>query len=193
MPKMTVGGRLLELDKETVERKMRDVLADTIQKHVVEIGGTVFPPKQVLAEVTGWERRSFTTAEAQRVLTKVGFICREAGVGADGRAAWVTVSGYTLPKLDDPEIVSFSAQDGWWAHFTVDEGEDAGTWTRPIIGWAVIAFNGFDGKRRTQIEPVVFDTDDGQAVIMDEYCRATPHPRFTIAREERHPEGQVTG
>jgi hypothetical protein len=29
---------------------------------------TVYPPKQVLATVSGWDRTSFTTMEAQRVL-----------------------------------------------------------------------------------------------------------------------------
>ncbi|MFJ9785194.1 hypothetical protein ACIRSS_36875 [Amycolatopsis sp. NPDC101161] len=64
---------------------MRNVDPETIREHLVEIGRTVFPPKQVLAVVTGWERTSFTTMEAQRVLTKVGFVCRRAGQAADGR------------------------------------------------------------------------------------------------------------
>jgi hypothetical protein len=62
----------------------------------VEMNGTVYPPKQVLAHVTGWDRQSFTTMEAQRVLTKLGFVCREAGAGSDGRPAWVHATSEQL-------------------------------------------------------------------------------------------------
>jgi hypothetical protein len=48
-----------------------------------------FPPKQVLAVVTGWDRQSFTAMEAQRVLTTVGSLCRRAGSMAAGAAASV--------------------------------------------------------------------------------------------------------
>jgi len=48
----------------------------------------VFPPKQVFATVTGRVRTSFTTMEAQRVLRRLGFVCREAGRVADEAAAW---------------------------------------------------------------------------------------------------------
>jgi hypothetical protein len=52
---------------------------EPIRKHVVDIDGKLFPPKQVFATVTGRERMSFTTMEAQRVLTRLGFVCRRAG------------------------------------------------------------------------------------------------------------------
>jgi hypothetical protein len=79
---------------------MRNVDAETIREHLVEIGPTVFPPKQVLAVVTGWERTSFTTMEAQRVLTKVGFVCRRAGQETDGRASWL-LQTETESSLDE--------------------------------------------------------------------------------------------
>lgn len=75
---MIVGGRDFDLTKAEIESMMRGRVAESIQKYVVEINGTVFPPKQVLGDVTGWTRTSFTTMEAQRVLTKLGFVCREA-------------------------------------------------------------------------------------------------------------------
>ena len=47
-----------------------------MREHYVEIVGENFPPKQVLALATGWERTSFTTMEATRVLIRLGFDCR---------------------------------------------------------------------------------------------------------------------
>lgn len=90
---MKVGGRDFLLSKEDVEREMRGEASETIRKHFVELNGTAFPPKQVLAQVTGWKRDTFTTMEAQRVLSKLGFVCREAGVTAGGDAVWSAVDG----------------------------------------------------------------------------------------------------
>lgn len=85
---MRVGGRDFSWSKEDVEHAMRGQAPELIQKYVVEVGETVFPPKQVLAHVTGWERQSFTTMEAQRVLNRLGFVCREADLLDDGRPGW---------------------------------------------------------------------------------------------------------
>jgi hypothetical protein len=75
---MKVGGRDFDLTKQEVESLMRNQTPELIQKHVVEVNGAAFPPKQVLGRCTGWPRTSYTTMEAQRVLTRIGFTCREA-------------------------------------------------------------------------------------------------------------------
>jgi hypothetical protein len=81
---MVVGGRELDITAKDVVRKMRGVQAEPIRDHLVEIVNTEFPPKQVLAVVTGWERQSFTTMEANRVLSRLGFHCCRVGPHADG-------------------------------------------------------------------------------------------------------------
>lgn len=78
---MKVGGRDFALTKQDVESRMEGEAPELIQKHMVEVNGQVFPPKQVLGHVTGWPRASFTTFEAQRVLTRLGFECDEVGGG----------------------------------------------------------------------------------------------------------------
>jgi hypothetical protein len=87
--RFTVGGEEYDLTKERVISAMRGVPSEPIQKHVVEIEGTVFPPKQVFATVTGRVRTSFTTMEAQRVLRRLGFLCREAGRRENGAPGWL--------------------------------------------------------------------------------------------------------
>lgn len=91
--RFVVGGEEYDLTPEEVERRMRDAEPEEIRKHVVEMLGTVYPPKQVFATVTGRSRMSFTTMEAQRVLTKLGFRCRVAGQRASGAPAWVVQGG----------------------------------------------------------------------------------------------------
>ena len=82
---MKVGGRDFDESKQDVEQAMRGEEPEPIQKYLVEVNGTVYPPKQVLARATGWDRQSFTTMEAQRVLNRIGFVCRVADRAADGR------------------------------------------------------------------------------------------------------------
>jgi hypothetical protein len=89
VPKIVVGGRELDLTADKVIRSMRGVEPETIREHFVVIGERPFPPKQALAQVTGWDRQTFTTMEATRVLNRLGFVCQRAGQRIDGRPAWV--------------------------------------------------------------------------------------------------------
>lgn len=91
-----VGGRELNLTADDVIRSMRGTDPETIREHFVLIGDVPFPPKQALAQVTGWDRRSFTTMEATRVLSRLGFDCRRAGQSADGRMAWLPEANVDL-------------------------------------------------------------------------------------------------
>ena len=82
MVRGVVGGREFDLAEDEVIRRMSDVAPEPIREHFVVIGEKPFPPKQALAAVTGWDRQSFTTMEAIRVLTRVGFVCQRR---IDGR------------------------------------------------------------------------------------------------------------
>jgi hypothetical protein len=82
--RMVVGGRELDLTANDVLNKMRHVEPEPIREHLVEIGNMEFPPKQVLATVTGWDRTSFTTMEANRVLNRLGFNSYRIGYRPDG-------------------------------------------------------------------------------------------------------------
>jgi hypothetical protein len=95
--RFTVGGESFEFDPEDVERAMRGEVPELHQKYIVEVGGTQFPPKQVFAKISGRNRQSFTTMEAQRVLTRLGFVCREAD-----RPGFVKVR-FRPEFLDQPE------------------------------------------------------------------------------------------
>jgi hypothetical protein len=70
---MTVSGRKYQLDHRGVEMALHDVLPEPIREHFVVINGRRWPPKQVLARVTGLDRADFTTHQARRALTRLGF------------------------------------------------------------------------------------------------------------------------
>src|SRR5712692_3143764 len=68
-----VSGRTYELDHGGVEAALRAELPEPIHEHFVVINGRRWPPKQVLALVTGLDRADFTTHQARRALTRLGF------------------------------------------------------------------------------------------------------------------------
>lgn len=68
-----INRQRFELDSDSVVRAMSRVLPEPIRDHYVVIGGRRFPPKQVIAAVTGLDRADFTTHQARRVLRGLGF------------------------------------------------------------------------------------------------------------------------
>jgi len=78
MVRATVGGRPFDFSKEQIEQRMRGVQPEPIREHLVMVNDVPYPPKQVMATATGWERTSFTTMEAQRVLSRAGFVSQRA-------------------------------------------------------------------------------------------------------------------
>ena len=82
MPTMTVSGHRYSLDSRSVEAALQGALPEPIHEHFVVINGRRWPPKQVLALVTGLDRADFTTHQARRALTRLGF---PAGRGAGRR------------------------------------------------------------------------------------------------------------
>lgn len=73
MPTMTVSGHQYSLDPRGVEAALHGELPEPIHEHFVVINGRRWPPKQVLALVTGLDRADFTTHQARRALTRLGF------------------------------------------------------------------------------------------------------------------------
>src|SRR5438128_1555404 len=79
MPRFTVSGRVFELDPERVEEAVARVLPDPVREHYVVVRGRRYPPKQVLACVTGLDRADFTTHQARRILQRLGFVAARTG------------------------------------------------------------------------------------------------------------------
>lgn len=116
---MKVGGRDFDLTKQEVEACMIGEEPELIRKHMVEVNGQMFPPKQVLGHVTGWDRITFTTLEAQRVLTRIGFVCTEARAGGIREASQFvmdavsdSVQGTVSDHGDAQFVRGFSAASG---------------------------------------------------------------------------------
>ena len=68
-----VNGNHLRLARRDVESCMQGLNPEPIQRHAVEVGGTVYPVKQVFEVATKLDRLDFTTAVARRNLGRLGF------------------------------------------------------------------------------------------------------------------------
>lgn len=71
--RITVAGQRLELVSSAVEGAVAGLEPEPLREHYAVIGGRRYPPKQVLAVVTGLDRADFTTHQARSVLQRLGF------------------------------------------------------------------------------------------------------------------------
>lgn len=58
---------------------MRAATPEAIREHYAVIGGRRFPPKQVVATVTGLDRSEFISTQARSVLERLGFTVGRLG------------------------------------------------------------------------------------------------------------------
>ncbi len=69
-----IAGQPFALDADQVRQAVAGVLPEPLHEHYVVIDGRRFPPKQVIAAVTGLDRADFTTHQARRTLRRLGFL-----------------------------------------------------------------------------------------------------------------------
>jgi hypothetical protein len=128
MAHFTIAGEEFELERDSIQDRLRNLLPDPVREHYVVVQGRRFPPKQVLSCVTGLDRADFTTHQARRILRRLGFVAARAtraeappgtedddGDGGGGQAdalrpyigKWVALAGPTevLVAADTPEEV----------------------------------------------------------------------------------------
>jgi hypothetical protein len=138
---MTVSGRQYDLDPQSVEAALDGVLPEPIREHFVVINGRRWPPKQVLALVTGLDRADFTTHEARRALTRLGFPAgRAPGRGAPprpGRPAGVPPPPVKSGAAAQPENLAEALRPfiGLWVAVRGDEVLVAAPSPKDVVAW----------------------------------------------------------
>jgi hypothetical protein len=153
-----IAGIPFELERNAVARALRKTLPEPLNEHYVVIGGRRYPPKQVIAVITGLDRADFTTHQARRILMRLGFPAarsarsarsagrsRRSGSRAQESRAdalrpyigqWVaTVGDEVLVAAGSPaEVVAWLAEHGKIAEsmFRVPESEAAAGGVAPL-------------------------------------------------------------
>ncbi|MDP8958581.1 MAG: hypothetical protein M3N51_05115 [Actinomycetota bacterium] len=125
-----VAGSDFELDASQVERLLASIEPEPIQEHFVVIGSRRYPPKQVLAVVTGLDRADFTTYQARSILRRLGF-----GAHRRSRSATATATppgpgphGGAEARLLRRYLGRWVAQDGLEVLFDAESPE-------AVLGW----------------------------------------------------------
>ena len=141
MPNMTVSGHRYELDRRGVEAALEGVLPEPIHEHFIVVSGRRWPPKQVLALVTGLDRADFTTHQARSVLVRLGFPAaraanpreRHAGAAHGGMPPAPTASEATSGKPALAEALRPFI--GLWVAIRGDEVLVAAPSPKEVVAW----------------------------------------------------------
>ncbi len=140
MTTMAVAGRRYDLDSRRVQQALQDELPEPIREHFVVINGRRWPPKQVLALVTGLDRADFTTHQARRALTRLGFTAARAA-GHKDRHASDSSAGPPQPARGQgparPEPLAEALRPfiGQWVAVRGDEVLVAAGSPKEVVAW----------------------------------------------------------
>lgn len=141
MPTMTVSGHQYSLDSGNIEAALQGALPEPIHQHFVVINGRRWPPKQVLALVTGLDRADFTTHHARRVLTRLGFPAGRATTGlghypvASGATARPPSAAYGSDERRATSAEALRPYIGLWVAVRGDEVLVAAPTPKEVVAW----------------------------------------------------------
>lgn len=150
----TVAGHEFELDRAQVESALGPHLPDPVLEHYVVVAGRRFPPKQVLATVTGLDRADFTTHQARRILMRLGFVAARAGREADAHGA---ADGGSRSRQDRQAAALEPYRGKWVALGEPTEVLVAADDPREVLAWL-----SRHGRRSSGMFRVPIDLPDAQ-------------------------------
>src|SRR5215471_10575909 len=141
MPTVTVSGHQYSLDSEHVEAALRGKLPEPIHEHFVVINGRRWPPKQVLALITGLDRADFTTHQARSALTRLGFTASRSTSARAHHAAPAPGSGQSprtrIPNAANTGRLADALRPfiGLWVAVRDDEVLVAAPSAKEVVAW----------------------------------------------------------
>lgn len=127
-----IAGVDFDLEAGAVERMVKRVEPEPIQEHFTVVAGRRYPPKQVLAAVTGLDRADFTTHQARAVLRRLGFGVYRRSQSGEGHSAPGTAGPHGGAEAAALERVAgrWVAQDGLEILFDAGSPEVVVRWLR---------------------------------------------------------------
>src|SRR6266581_3939582 len=141
MTAMTISGQRYDLDARRVQEALQGELPEPITEHFIVVNGRRWPPKQVLALVTGLDRADFTTHQARRALTRLGFT---AGRAASSRGHTPAISPAAAPRRPvasgtarrpEPLVEALRPFIGLWVAVRGDEVLVAAPSPKEVVAW----------------------------------------------------------
>jgi hypothetical protein len=137
MTAMTISGQRYDLDARRVQEALQGELPEPIAEHFIVVNGRRWPPKQVLALVTGLDRADFTTHQARRALTRLGFPAGRTASARVRRAggAAAGASSPSAPVQTTPLVEALRPFIGLWVAVRGDEVLVAAPSPKEVVAW----------------------------------------------------------
>lgn len=133
---VTIAGHGFELTASEVLRVLRDVDPEPIAAHYVVLDGRRFPPKQVIAEVTGLDRADFTSHQARRTLLRLGFPAgRRTRAASPTEPRRVAVDDRAEGSAPERLADRLRPLSGQWVAVRDDEVLHAAPTPGQLVGW----------------------------------------------------------
>jgi hypothetical protein len=135
---MTFSGHRYDLDSRSVQEALHGALPEPIHEHFVVINGRRWPPKQVLSLVTGLDRADFTTHQARRALTRLGFTAGRStnpGEHRTGATAPSPSAAVKPPARSQPLAEALRPFIGLWVAVRGDEVLVAAPSPKEVVAW----------------------------------------------------------
>lgn len=104
-------GKRFDLSRSDVEERLKHVEPKAVTKYQVRINGKGYPPKQALAAAIGKPVANFTTMDATRILSKLGFevagpnddVMTNKTISEQLFEAYLNASGLTDFRFEPPQ------------------------------------------------------------------------------------------
>jgi hypothetical protein len=162
LPTMTVSGHTYDVDAQSVQEALQGALPEPIHEHFVVINGRRWPPKQVLALVTGLDRADFTTHQARGALIRLGFTAarptshRQRHPGLDPAAAPSSPAAAETAGQVLPLVEALRPFIGLWVAVRSDEVLVAAPSPKEVVAWLA--------RHRQRAQSMFRVTDSEQAI-----------------------------
>jgi hypothetical protein len=114
---------------------MRGVPPEPLRDHYVVVCQRRYPPKQVLAQVTGLDRSEFTTHHARRILTGLGFPAGRRVTSTGATRAATGQRGASRGVAERPSAETLEPFVGQWVATKGAEVLIAAAEPRMVVGW----------------------------------------------------------
>jgi hypothetical protein len=132
---VTIAKQRFELRRDRVERVLRQTLPEPITSHYVVIGHRRYPPKQAISVVTGLDRADFTTHQARRILTGLGFPAGRRLRQPAPELAATPAKRRTQAMQTRPSAETLEPFIGQWVATKEAEVLVAAPEPRTVVGW----------------------------------------------------------
>ena len=132
---VTIAKQRFELRRDRIEGALKQTLPAPIMSHYVVIGHRRYPPTQAISLVTGLDRADFTTHQARRILTGLGFPAGRRSPQPTSEPTARSAKRRAQTMRTRPSIETLEPFIGQWVATKEGEVLVAAQEPQAVVGW----------------------------------------------------------